>query len=115
MTTKDKIASLEARIAELENKLQEKSVKTAKKATKKTEKTTKKATKKTENGTIKAIQYSEKSVALIGDTKPIKDMIKSCGGRFCARLNIDGTPTAGWIFNMTNWDKAQKALSKINA
>ena len=54
-------------------------------------------TNKTE--TIKAeglqiIDYSEKAIAVIGDTRAIKDTLKSLGGRFNNRLSCG----AGWIF-----------------
>jgi hypothetical protein len=55
--------------------------------------TTKETTKETKT-TIEIIKYSEKSIAVIGDTKPIKDKLKELGGRFNAKL----TCGAGWIF-----------------
>ncbi len=41
------------------------------------------------------IDYSEKAIALIGDTKPIADKLKELGGRFNPRLSCG----AGWIFS----------------
>ena len=40
------------------------------------------------------VDYSEKAIALLGDTKPIKDKLRELGGRFNPRL----TCGAGWIF-----------------
>lgn len=40
------------------------------------------------------IDYSEKAIAVCGDTKAIKDDLKSLGGRFNPRL----TCGAGWVF-----------------
>lgn len=40
------------------------------------------------------VDYSEKSFAVIGDTKVIKDQLKSLGGNFNPRLSCG----AGWIF-----------------
>jgi hypothetical protein len=45
-------------------------------------------------GEIQIIEYSEKAIAVIGETKPIKDKLKELGGRFNFRL----TCGAGWIF-----------------
>ncbi len=45
---------------------------------------------------VKIVDYSEKSFAVIGDTKPIKDDLKKMGGRFNGRL----TCGAGWIFSL---------------
>jgi hypothetical protein len=56
---------------------------------------------KTENTTvdldkIQIIDYSEKAIAIIGDTKPIKELLKEMGGRFNFKL----TCGPGWIFPM---------------
>lgn len=48
-------------------------------------------------GEINIIEYSEKSIAVIGDTKPIKDKLKELGGKFNFRLSCG----AGWIFPKT--------------
>lgn len=39
--------------------------------------------------------YSERAIALTGDTKPIKDDLKKLGGRYNPRLKCG----AGWIFS----------------
>lgn len=44
------------------------------------------------------VDYSEKAIALFGDTKPIKDALSDLGGRFNGRLTHDGQKRAGWIF-----------------
>ena len=43
---------------------------------------------------IKLIDYSDKCLAVIGDTKPFKNDLKKMGGRF----NYDLSCGAGWIF-----------------
>lgn len=45
---------------------------------------------------IRIVDYSEKAIAVYGDTKSIKDKLKSLGGRFNPRLR-EGT---GWIFQI---------------
>ena len=40
------------------------------------------------------IDYSEKAIAVIGDTKEVKGQLKSLGGRFNPRLSCG----AGWVF-----------------
>ena len=44
---------------------------------------------------IQIVNYSEKAIAVIGDTRTIKDTLKAIGGRFNAHL----TCGAGWIFS----------------
>lgn len=41
------------------------------------------------------VDYSEKALAVIGDTRPISGQLKTLGGRFNARLSCG----AGWIFS----------------
>ena len=58
-----------------------------------------KQNKTTETETIEAkgvqiIDYSEKAIAVVGDTRAIKETLKSLGGRFNNRLSCG----AGWIF-----------------
>lgn len=60
-----------------------------------------------EAGTVKIIEYSERAIAVIGDTKPIKDKLKSLGGRFNFRL----TCGAGWIFPKTKLEELKQALA----
>lgn len=44
------------------------------------------------------VEYSEKAIALFGDTKTIKDLLKSMGGKFNPQLTHNGEKRAGWIF-----------------
>ena len=52
------------------------------------------------------INYSDKAIAVIGDTKAIKDSLKELGGRFNFRLSCG----AGWVFPKTKLDAVQKLL-----
>lgn len=56
---------------------------------------------------IKIIEYSPKSFAVIGETKPLKDTLKELGGSFNFRL----TCGAGWIFPNTKKEAVISALS----
>ena len=57
------------------------------------------------------IDYSEKALAVLGDTKPVKEQLKAIGGRFNAYLTnpATGEKFAGWIFSK----KQSKALSQL--
>lgn len=52
------------------------------------------------------IDYSDKAIAVIGDTKAIKDALKELGGRFNFRLSCG----AGWIFPKTKMEDVKKLL-----
>ena len=56
---------------------------------------------------IEIIDYSTKSFAVFGDTKPIKDILSDLGGSFNAHLKCG----AGWIFSKTKLDTVKQALS----
>ena len=57
------------------------------------------------------IDYSEKALAVCGDTKPVKEQLKAIGGRFNAYLihPATGEKFAGWIFSK----KQCEALSHL--
>lgn len=73
-----------------------------------TKKEAKTETAQTEKGNINIIDYSEKAIAVIGDTKPIKEILKSLGGSFNPRLNCG----CGWIFSKKKLEEVQNALIK---
>lgn len=56
---------------------------------------------------VEIVEYSEKAIAIIGDTKSIKDLLKSLGGSFNPRL----TCGAGWIFSKKKEDELRAALA----
>lgn len=45
------------------------------------------------------VEYSEKAVAVFGETRAIKDELKAMGGKFNNRLTSNGKRLAGWIFS----------------
>jgi len=57
---------------------------------------------------IEIVDYSAKSFAIIGNTKPIKEQLKELGGSFNPRL----TCGAGWIFQMSKKQAVISAISK---
>lgn len=57
------------------------------------------------------IGYSEKAIALFGDTKEIKDTLKDLGGRFNPRLSYNGGKRAGWIFATTKRAELNSVLN----
>lgn len=64
-------------------------------------------TKTIEAKGLQIIDYSEKAIAIVGDTRAIKDTLKSLGGRFNAHL----TCGAGWIFSKAKEATLRNALS----
>lgn len=56
---------------------------------------------------IQIIDYSEKAIAVVGDTRAIKNTLKTLGGRFNAHL----TCGAGWIFSKSKEDAIKATLN----
>lgn len=68
-------------------------------------KTTK--TETIESKGLQIIDYSEKAIAIVGDTKAIKETLKTLGGRFNSHLSCG----AGWIFSKAKEATLREALN----
>lgn len=55
--------------------------------------------------------YSEKAIAVFGETKAIKDELKKLGGKFNPALKHNGEKRAGWIFSKKQADKVRALLA----
>ena len=67
-------------------------------------------TNKTETIDAKGVQiidYSEKAIAIVGETRAIKETLKTLGGRFNRHLSCG----AGWIFSKTKEATLREALN----
>ena len=67
-------------------------------------------TNKTETIEAKGLQiidYSEKAIAIVGETRAIKETLKTLGGRFNSHLSCG----AGWIFSKAKEDSLREALN----
>lgn len=62
-------------------------------------------------GAVTVCKYSEKAIAVIGDTRPFADVLRANSGRFNARLSCG----AGWIFQATKRDTIIEALKAAGA
>lgn len=60
---------------------------------------------------LEIVDYSEKAVAVFGETKAIKDQLKELGGRFNPSLNYNGEKRAGWIFSKKQADKVKELIT----
>lgn len=60
---------------------------------------------------LEIVDYSEKAIAVFGDTKAIKEQLKELGGRFNPALNYNGEKRAGWIFSKKQADKVKELIT----
>ena len=60
---------------------------------------------------LEIVEYSEKAIAVFGDTKPIKDVLKDLNGLFRANLTYKGERRAGWIYSKKQEQKVREALA----
>ena len=56
---------------------------------------------------LQIIEYSEKAIAVVGETRAIKETLKNLGGRFNSHLSCG----AGWIFSKAKEDSLREALN----
>lgn len=85
--------------------------KTAKAKTAKAAKAAETEQAKAAEAFVELVNYSEKSVAVIGESKPIKDLLIELKGRFNRFLVVNGEQTPGWIFSKKR-EKDVKAAIK---
>ena len=57
------------------------------------------------------VNYSEKALAVFGNTRPVKDQLKAMGGRFNPKLTHEGSKKAGWIFSKSKKQELQIFLT----
>lgn len=60
---------------------------------------------------VRFVTYSDKAVAVIGNTFPIKEQIKEAGGNWNKFLTIDGKKQGGWILPTKKANELQEKLS----
>ena len=56
---------------------------------------------------VQIIDYSEKAIAIVGETRAIKETLKTLGGKFNRHLSCG----AGWIFSKTKETTLREALN----
>lgn len=60
------------------------------------------------------VDYSEKAIAVIGETAQVKDELKAMGGRFNRNLMVEGERVAGWIFSKSKTAEVSDFIRKQN-
>jgi hypothetical protein len=63
---------------------------------------------------VNLINYSEKAIAIFGNTKDYKEAILAIGGKFNPSLKYEEDRSPGWIFSKTNRAKVEKLVNDIN-
>ena len=67
------------------------------------------------SGNFEIVDYSEKAIALFGDTREIKDQLKEIGGRYNPYLKNNGSKVPGWIFSKSKADKVRELINNSAA
>jgi hypothetical protein len=58
--------------------------------------------------------YTEKAIAVFGNTKPYMEEIKNAGGKYNHNLKYNGTTSPGWVFPKTKLTIVKQLVDKIN-
>ena len=64
-----------------------------------------------DNGEFEIVDYSQKAIALFGDTKPIKELLMAMGGKFNPRLTHNNEKKAGWIFQQAKREELETIIN----
>jgi hypothetical protein len=70
-----------------------------------------KVSPETVSGDFIIVDYSEKALAVFGDTKAVKDQLMTLGGRFNPKLTHEGQKKAGWIFSKSKEQELKNLLT----
>jgi hypothetical protein len=62
-------------------------------------------------GDFVIVDYSEKAIAVFGDTRPVKDQLKALGGHFNPKLTHEGGKRVGWIFSKQTEQEVRNLLT----
>ena len=60
---------------------------------------------------LELVNYSERSFAIFGETRPMQAQLEALGGKFNRWLKRDGVSTAGYIFSISRIDYVKKSLN----
>lgn len=60
---------------------------------------------------LELVMYSDRSFAIFGDTKPVKDQLHALYGKFNRYLKRNGGTEPGYIFSIGRLDSVKKALN----
>ncbi|MDR1717655.1 MAG: fusion protein [Prevotella sp.] len=66
-------------------------------------------------GCFTIVDYSEKALAVFGDTKTVKGLLKELGGRFNPQLTHEGIRRPGWVFSKNKGEQLRNALTGSTA
>lgn len=61
-------------------------------------------TQEVEPGTVKIITHGEDKIAVIGNTKPIKEILRNLGGKFYFNISA-------WVFSKTELEKVKEGIT----
>ena len=62
---------------------------------------------------ISIVKYSDKSFAIIGETKPFKEILKGLNCRFNGFLTVNNIKQPGWIFSAKRLEDITTALKGV--
>lgn len=66
------------------------------------------------SSTLRIVDYSEKSIAVFGDTKPFKNYLLDIGGKYNDKLTFEDKKTPGWIFSKSKRAKVEELVDEVN-
>lgn len=66
------------------------------------------------SNSLTIFNYSEKAIAVFGNTEQHKTKLTELGGKYNPRLKKEGEITPGWIFSKSKRTQIQEFINQIN-
>jgi hypothetical protein len=60
---------------------------------------------------MQVVRYSPKSIVVLGDSRPIKARLMSLGGKWNAKLTVEGRRAMGWIFHPSRQGEVERCIA----
>ena len=67
-----------------------------------------------ESASLECLDYSDRSVAVFGDSRPVKEDFKEIGGRFNRYLKRNKSTEPGWVFLKEKKDEVIEIIEEYN-
>jgi hypothetical protein len=68
-----------------------------------------------ENTSLQMVDYSDKSFAVLGNTRTFSSQLKDMGGRFNRYLTVNNQKVPGWIFPKTRQEEVTRFILDANS
>lgn len=62
---------------------------------------------------VRVVRYSARAVAVVGDTRAMRERLRALGGRWCPFLTVEGRAARGWVFAASREGEILRAVDDM--